>query len=375
MKQQSLLSLWGAKPKARKATAGGKENARKQQRVAQQSTPAAAPAPAEPPRAPLDRGPGARGPIRRRPPRRHRAQPATNRPGRAAAAPAPVEPPAVGPAPAEPPQPQQAPEQLTERPAGAEGIDRSSGAWRARPTQCSARGRPRPWRGRRSSCPRTTAVAVRARAPRPHRAQRGVHAVPGSAAASRARRRRSGAARRGRARRAPAGPARRSPRLAGTPAPGDAPDGNGGGETTGRRRRRLRRPSAVAPYLAPAGAVDVSGEDATTSRTTSSSGSTRSPRSAPRRRGRPGRPRRRLLRPRGAAPLASFKAHGGWIGGCGFIGADKLTRRATTASCASGTALLLKRDADQGRRGAARARHLAPGCRGATAATAPDESS
>ena len=88
MKQQSLLSLWGAKPKARKATAGGKENARKQQRVAQQSTPAAAPAPAEP---------------------------------------APAEPAAAAPPP-QAQQPQQAPEPLTERPAGAEGIDRSSGA-------------------------------------------------------------------------------------------------------------------------------------------------------------------------------------------------------------------------------------------------------
>ena len=26
----------------------------------------------------------------------------------------------------------------------------------------------------------------------------------------------------------------------------------------------------------------------------------------------------------GAAPLASFKAHGGWVGGCGFVGSDKL---------------------------------------------------
>ena len=93
MKQQSLLSMWGAKPKARKVAAGGKENARKQQRVAQQSTPAAAPAPAEPPRAPAE--------------------------------PAPAEPPAAAP----PPQAQPPTEDIpVERPAGAEGIDRSSGA-------------------------------------------------------------------------------------------------------------------------------------------------------------------------------------------------------------------------------------------------------
>ena len=84
MKQQSLLSMWGAKPKARKTTAGGKENARKQQRVAQ---------PAEPPRAPAE--------------------------------PAPAEPPAATP----PPQAQPPTEDIpVERPAGAEGIDRSSGA-------------------------------------------------------------------------------------------------------------------------------------------------------------------------------------------------------------------------------------------------------
>ena len=93
MKQQSLLSLWGAKPKARKATAGGKENAsRKQQRVAQQSTPAAAPAPAEPPRAP--------------------AEPPAVEP-----APAPADP---APAAAPPPQAQPATEQIpAEPPAGA----------------------------------------------------------------------------------------------------------------------------------------------------------------------------------------------------------------------------------------------------------------
>ena len=84
MKQQSLLSLWGAKPKARKATAGGKENARKQQRVQPAEPPAVEPAPAP-------------------------AEPA--------------------PAAAPPPQAQPPTEDIpVERPAGAEGIDRSSGA-------------------------------------------------------------------------------------------------------------------------------------------------------------------------------------------------------------------------------------------------------
>ena len=73
--------MWGAKPKARKAAAGGKENARKQQRVAQ---------PAEPPRAPAE-------------------QPATAEPARQTQQPAPEDIP-------------------VERPAGADGIDRSSGA-------------------------------------------------------------------------------------------------------------------------------------------------------------------------------------------------------------------------------------------------------
>ena len=331
MKQQSLLSLWGAKPKARKATAGGKENARKQQRVAQQSTPAAAPA--EPPRAPE---PPARTSAGRSGAGRRAATASTTgdgaNPGRAAAGAAPVEPPAGNQL-----QPSRHNHSNTRTMSGPRAPGASTGRaapWRARPTSTRAEAT----RRRRATIvlPAHAAVAVRARAARPHRAQRGVHAVPRPRRRPRGRGAGAAAPRAAAARPRAGGAARRSPPR-GHAGAGDAPT-NGGDET---RRRPPPPPQnvAVAPYLAPAGAVDVSGEDATTfadDRPADLRGSGPGRLVAAAGQGGPsrlrGRGRRRSRRSRRTGLGRRLR----------FVGTDKLSRQATTASCASGTALLLK---------------------------------
>ena len=130
-------------------------------------------------------------------------------------------------------------------------------------------------------------------------------------------------------------------------------------------------PSAVAPYLAPAGAVDVSGEDATTfaddklKRVYAVAAAGRLVAAA----GQGGRVAVFCGRA-GAAPLASFKAHGGWVGGCGFIGADKLLTGGQRRSRAPlGLRFFSKRTLTK----VAEAQHARGiwrlACRGATAAT------
>jgi hypothetical protein len=277
MKQQSLLSLWGA----RKAPAG-KENdkAAKQPRV-EQSEPA--------PAAPLEE------------PTRQALEPAEEQ---------------AQPTPAIPIEP----------PAGAGGIDRSSGAL-ARAAD--------PVQRARAAAQAAQATVVlpendglsqyeRERLGRIARNEAFMQSLGlggGLAGAAPAPRRR---APRPRAPRAPAGPARRSPRLAGGPAPGDA--GGTDGEEPASAPPPPTEPSAVAPYLAPAGAADVAGDGATTfdderlKKTYALAASAGGLVAAA---GQGGRVAVFCARA-GAAPLASFKAHGGWVGGCAFVGNDRL---------------------------------------------------
>ena len=125
---------------------------------------------------------------------------------------------------------------------------------------------------------------------------------------------------------APAGPRRSSPRLAGGAAPGAAaPPSSAAAADEAEAEEAPAEASRLAEYLVPAGAADVSPGDA---RELEDPGLKRVYGVAARGAlvaavGKGGRVA--VFCPSaGSEPLAAFKGHGGWVGGCGFVGGDRL---------------------------------------------------